>query len=256
MTARTRVARRMSAWTTAHISLINSGRASARRSVGSTSPAKQSISPMPTLARTSASHCDLARVSCREAVAGSLEQARPELPLNREDAIWRISIAEKNHEVIEAFFQTVFNRGESNAADRYIGSTFVDHSPWPGHPPTLAGFKAGGSSSIGVSWTKLGSHDNSAYQRSGPGAAPDLTTEIGVGRRRFRFFRFVCAGARSGSKNLGSIYFPGNPFAPRDRLRTISAGFRFTRIFFFATKESSNNNLNICGTCLMMMWWT
>lgn len=45
--------------------------------------------------------------------------------------------------VIEAFFQTVFNRGESNAADRYIGSTFVDHAPWPGHPPTLAGFKAG-----------------------------------------------------------------------------------------------------------------
>ena len=52
-------------------------------------------------------------------------------------------MAEKNHEVIEAFFQAVFNRGDTDAADRYIESTFLDYAPWPGHPATLAGFKAG-----------------------------------------------------------------------------------------------------------------
>ncbi len=52
-------------------------------------------------------------------------------------------MAEKNHDVIAAFFQAVFNRGDADAADGYIESTFLDHAPWPGHPATLSGFKSG-----------------------------------------------------------------------------------------------------------------
>ena len=43
----------------------------------------------------------------------------------------------------EAFMQTVFNRGDVAAADTFVDAAFVDHAPWPGHPGTLAGFKAG-----------------------------------------------------------------------------------------------------------------
>lgn len=43
----------------------------------------------------------------------------------------------------EAFMQAVFNRGDVAAADTFVDAAFVDHAPWPGHPGTLAGFKAG-----------------------------------------------------------------------------------------------------------------
>ncbi len=48
-----------------------------------------------------------------------------------------------NRECLEDFYQVVFNRGDIEAADRYIDSSLVDHAPWPGHPATRAGFKAG-----------------------------------------------------------------------------------------------------------------
>jgi steroid delta-isomerase-like uncharacterized protein len=44
---------------------------------------------------------------------------------------------------LEAFMQAVFNRGDVAAADTFVDAAFVDHAPWPGHPGTLAGFKAG-----------------------------------------------------------------------------------------------------------------
>jgi len=47
------------------------------------------------------------------------------------------------HQQLDAFIQDILNKGDTAAADRYIDPAFVDHAPWPGHPGTLAGFKAG-----------------------------------------------------------------------------------------------------------------
>lgn len=52
-------------------------------------------------------------------------------------------MARKNHEVFEEFVQTVLSGGDIDASDRYVEPKLIDHAPWPGHPATLAGFKAG-----------------------------------------------------------------------------------------------------------------
>lgn len=44
---------------------------------------------------------------------------------------------------IRDFMREVLSEGRAEASDRYIADGFVDHQPWPGHPGTLAGFKAG-----------------------------------------------------------------------------------------------------------------
>jgi steroid delta-isomerase-like uncharacterized protein len=44
---------------------------------------------------------------------------------------------------LDGFVNDVFIRGDVAAADAYLDPTFVDHAPWPGHPGTLGGFKAG-----------------------------------------------------------------------------------------------------------------
>lgn len=48
-----------------------------------------------------------------------------------------------NHDALVDFIDVVFNRGETEAIDRYFDSSLVDHAPWPSQPPTVAGFKAG-----------------------------------------------------------------------------------------------------------------
>jgi len=52
-------------------------------------------------------------------------------------------LEKSNRECLEDFYQIVFNNGDIDAADRFLDSAIVDHAPWPGHPATLAGFKAG-----------------------------------------------------------------------------------------------------------------
>lgn len=52
-------------------------------------------------------------------------------------------MARTNHEALEDFIQVVFNRGDIEAADRFFDPSLIDHAPWPGQPPTVAGFKAG-----------------------------------------------------------------------------------------------------------------
>lgn len=59
--------------------------------------------------------------------------ARPETP----------SLTSSSSSCVDGYVRDVFNRGDLAAADRYFDSRMVDHAPWPGQPPTLAGFKAG-----------------------------------------------------------------------------------------------------------------
>ena len=40
-------------------------------------------------------------------------------------------------------FESSVNKGDPSAADALFAPNFVDHPPWPGHTPDLAGFKAG-----------------------------------------------------------------------------------------------------------------
>lgn len=42
-----------------------------------------------------------------------------------------------------AFVETVLNKGDVPASDRFFETDLIDHAPWPGHPATLAGFKEG-----------------------------------------------------------------------------------------------------------------
>ncbi len=44
---------------------------------------------------------------------------------------------------VDGYIRDVFNRGDIAATDRYFDERAVDHAPWPGHPATRAGFKAG-----------------------------------------------------------------------------------------------------------------
>lgn len=44
---------------------------------------------------------------------------------------------------VKRFYETVFQPGAVDSAGQFIGDDFVDHAPWPGHPPTRAGFEAG-----------------------------------------------------------------------------------------------------------------
>ena len=46
-------------------------------------------------------------------------------------------------ETVKQFYQTVFQSGDTAAASHFMADEFVDHAPWPGHPPTRAGFQAG-----------------------------------------------------------------------------------------------------------------
>jgi steroid delta-isomerase-like uncharacterized protein len=46
-------------------------------------------------------------------------------------------------EIVQRFYETVFGAGDIDAAGHYMAEDFVDHAPWPGHPPTCAGFQAG-----------------------------------------------------------------------------------------------------------------
>jgi len=52
-------------------------------------------------------------------------------------------MAATNHDAFANFFEDVFNRGDIEAADRYLDASLIDHAPWPDQPPTVAGFKAG-----------------------------------------------------------------------------------------------------------------
>ena len=48
-----------------------------------------------------------------------------------------------NTDAVRRFYETVFQPGASDTADQFIADDFVDHAPWPGQPPTRAGFEAG-----------------------------------------------------------------------------------------------------------------
>jgi predicted ester cyclase len=41
------------------------------------------------------------------------------------------------------FVKVVMNAGDLARAEDYVANAFLDHHPWPGHPGTLDGFKAG-----------------------------------------------------------------------------------------------------------------
>ena len=45
--------------------------------------------------------------------------------------------------VVTDFLKVVMSGGDAAAADQFIDASFHDHQPWPGHPGTLEGFKAG-----------------------------------------------------------------------------------------------------------------
>jgi steroid delta-isomerase-like uncharacterized protein len=46
-------------------------------------------------------------------------------------------------DTVKQFFETVFDAGDVDAAAHFMADEFVDHAPWPGHPPSRAGFQAG-----------------------------------------------------------------------------------------------------------------
>ena len=46
-------------------------------------------------------------------------------------------------QAVESFYQTVFQIGDVEAAHFMMAEDFLDHAPWPGHPPTREGFQAG-----------------------------------------------------------------------------------------------------------------
>jgi steroid delta-isomerase-like uncharacterized protein len=49
--------------------------------------------------------------------------------------------ADSNVEKSKRFMEEFFNKGNVKAADEYISADFVDHDPFPGQGPGLAGFK-------------------------------------------------------------------------------------------------------------------
>jgi steroid delta-isomerase-like uncharacterized protein len=46
-------------------------------------------------------------------------------------------------ESVRRFYETVFQPGAIDTVGQFIADDFVDHAPWPGQPPTRAGFEAG-----------------------------------------------------------------------------------------------------------------
>ena len=46
-------------------------------------------------------------------------------------------------ETVKAFYETVFQTGDTDAAGLMMAEDFVDHAPWPGQPATREGFRAG-----------------------------------------------------------------------------------------------------------------
>ncbi|MCC7540197.1 MAG: ester cyclase [Deltaproteobacteria bacterium] len=45
--------------------------------------------------------------------------------------------------LVREFVDAVMSEGDVAATDRYLDASFVDHQPFPGHPGTRDGFKAG-----------------------------------------------------------------------------------------------------------------
>jgi steroid delta-isomerase-like uncharacterized protein len=48
-----------------------------------------------------------------------------------------------NKALATRFYAEVFNTGNMAAADKYIARSYIEHDPFPGQPPTLAGLKRG-----------------------------------------------------------------------------------------------------------------
>jgi len=46
-------------------------------------------------------------------------------------------------DTVAAFYRTIFESGDTEAASLMMDEGFVDHAPWPGHPATREGFQAG-----------------------------------------------------------------------------------------------------------------
>jgi steroid delta-isomerase-like uncharacterized protein len=46
-------------------------------------------------------------------------------------------------DTVAAFYRTVFEIGDIDAASLMMAEDFVDHAPWPGHPATREGLQAG-----------------------------------------------------------------------------------------------------------------
>ena len=44
---------------------------------------------------------------------------------------------------LRGFYDQVFNTGNMAAADKFVAPNYVEHTPFPGQPPTLAGLKKG-----------------------------------------------------------------------------------------------------------------
>jgi steroid delta-isomerase-like uncharacterized protein len=46
-------------------------------------------------------------------------------------------------DIVKQFYETVFQTGDIDAAEHFLSDDFLDHAPWPGHPATRDGFRAG-----------------------------------------------------------------------------------------------------------------
>lgn len=46
-------------------------------------------------------------------------------------------------ETVKRFYEIVFQSGDVDAASVMLAEDFLDHAPWPGHPATRDGFRAG-----------------------------------------------------------------------------------------------------------------
>ena len=46
-------------------------------------------------------------------------------------------------DTVKTFYATVFQSGDIDASHVMLADDFVDHAPWPGHPTTREGFRAG-----------------------------------------------------------------------------------------------------------------
>lgn len=46
-------------------------------------------------------------------------------------------------QTVKSFYENVFQVGDIDAARFMMAEDFLDHAPWPGHPPTREGFQAG-----------------------------------------------------------------------------------------------------------------
>ncbi|MCV2866417.1 ester cyclase [Albidovulum sediminicola] len=46
-------------------------------------------------------------------------------------------------DVVTQFYETVFQTGDISATEHFMSEDFLDHAPWPGHPATREGFRAG-----------------------------------------------------------------------------------------------------------------